>query len=103
MGRIIRRERAIQDLLELWSYITLESDESRADAFIARIEHRLQQLSDFPQSGRQRNELRLGLRSVPVGRYVVFYVPLRDGIEVVRVLYGGRDLETLFTEQQNDN
>src|SRR5437016_1821032 len=32
-----------------------------------------------------REELASGLRSFPVRRYVVFYCPLVDGIEVVRV------------------
>jgi toxin ParE1/3/4 len=29
-------------------------------------------------------------------RYLVFYLPRSDGIEVVRVLHGARDLEALF-------
>ena len=29
-------------------------------------------------------------------KYLVFYIPRNDGIEVVRVLHGARDLETLF-------
>jgi hypothetical protein len=29
-------------------------------------------------------------------KYLIFYIPRDYGIEVVRVLYGPRDLETLF-------
>jgi len=29
-------------------------------------------------------------------KYLVFYIPRSDGIEVVRVLHGARDLEVLF-------
>jgi toxin ParE1/3/4 len=29
-------------------------------------------------------------------KYLVFYIPRSDGIEVVRVLHGARDLEALF-------
>jgi len=29
-------------------------------------------------------------------KYLVFYIPRTDGIEVVRVLHGARDLEALF-------
>jgi toxin ParE1/3/4 len=36
------------------------------------------------------------LRSSPVGSYLVFYLPLPDGIEVIRVLHGSRDLDRLF-------
>jgi plasmid stabilization system protein ParE len=32
------------------------------------------------------------------GRYVVFYEPLPDGIDVVRVLHGSRDIDHVFEE-----
>jgi hypothetical protein len=32
------------------------------------------------------------------GRYVIFYLPRKRGIEVVRVLHGARDLKPLFDE-----
>jgi toxin ParE1/3/4 len=37
-----------------------------------------------------------GLRSFPVGNYVVFYRIVPEGIELVRVLHGARDLRRLF-------
>jgi len=46
-------------------------------------------------------ELLDGLRSFPIGKYVIFYVPRSRGIEVVRVLHGARDLK-LFFEQEID-
>jgi len=30
--------------------------------------------------------------------YVIFYRPISEGIEVIRVLHGGRDIERLFQE-----
>ena len=50
--------------------------------------------------GRARNEPAPGVRSFPVGRYVVFYVPLDDGIDVVRVLHGARDIDAVFNPKQ---
>ena len=37
-----------------------------------------------------------GLRSLPLGNYIIFYRPIDDGIEVVRILHGARDLPPLF-------
>jgi toxin ParE1/3/4 len=48
--------------------------------------------------GRARPELRPDLRSFPVGRFVIFYREVRDGIEIVRVLRGARDLPALFNK-----
>jgi toxin ParE1/3/4 len=49
--------------------------------------------------GRERPELLADLRSFPVGRYVIFYLPRPHGIEVVRVLHGARDLKPLFEQE----
>jgi plasmid stabilization system protein ParE len=46
--------------------------------------------------GRARLELAPNLRSLLVGDYVMFYRPIDDGIEVVRVLHGARDIDAMF-------
>jgi len=42
---------------------------------------------------------RTDLRSSPFGRYVIFYTPVHDGIDVVRVLHGARDIDAAFGEE----
>jgi len=34
-----------------------------------------------------------GIHSFPVGNYSIFYVPLPDGIEVLRVMSGRQDVD----------
>jgi len=46
--------------------------------------------------GTGRSELKSDLRSHPVGNYVVFYFPLENGVDVVRVLHRSRNIETLL-------
>ena len=46
--------------------------------------------------GRSREDLAPGLRSLPLGRYVIFYQVISDAIAIVRVLHGARDLGPLF-------
>ena len=50
-------------------------------------------LVENPLAGRERGELRKGLRSFPVGNYVVFYQPVADGIEIIRVMHGRQDID----------
>jgi toxin ParE1/3/4 len=52
--------------------------------------------------GRQRDELYPGLRSVPLEDYLIFYRLVPNGIEVMRVVGGYRDLEALFREDDQD-
>jgi toxin ParE1/3/4 len=42
------------------------------------------------------NYLYPGLRSLPVGKYLIFYLPVAGGLEVVRVLSGLRDIDAFF-------
>jgi toxin ParE1/3/4 len=95
MPLIIKLSRAKADLAEIWDYIADDS-EAQADAFIDTIDLKLRLLAEQPNIGRMRNELAENMRSLPLGRYVIFYFVISGGIEVVRVLHGGRDLEAIF-------
>lgn len=88
-------QKAKQDLQEIWDYIGSENPEA-ADSVISEIVQKFLTLAQFPQMGRDREELASSLRSFPVGNYVVFYYPTDNGIEVARVLYGARDIQQLF-------
>lgn len=99
MRRIVRRPRAHQDLLEIWDYIARESNLDRADDYLRRLENALRNLATHPQMGRVRAELADGLRSFPFEGHVIFYLPLTDGVDVVRVIHGSRDLEAAWSER----
>jgi toxin ParE1/3/4 len=51
--------------------------------------------------GRSRPELATDLRSFPVGHYVIFDVPLPKGVEIVRVLHGSRDIESILQDNED--
>ena len=95
MPEILKSPRAKFDLAEIWDYIA-ENSETRADAFIEMIDQKLQIIAERPTIGRSRDELVPALRSFPVGRYVIFYRPIENGIDVVRVLHSARDLDTVW-------
>lgn len=93
--------RAGADLIEIWSYIADDSV-ANADAFVDRLYETLQALGRQPGSGRRRDELAPGMRSFPYGHYVIFYRALADAIEIVRVLHGARDVESIFEGHAKD-
>jgi toxin ParE1/3/4 len=67
--------------------------QTTADTVIDRIQRTFDMLADAPLAGRSRDELKPNLRSFPVGNYMIFYVPLPDGVEVVRVMNGRQDID----------
>jgi toxin ParE1/3/4 len=94
MPNLVLRPRALADLAEIWAHIPEDSPD-RADALVDLVDSKFQSLSRRPGLGRRRPELRSDVRSLAVGRYVVFYLPLSRGIEVVGVLHGSRDIESV--------
>jgi toxin ParE1/3/4 len=95
-----RAPRADSDLDEIWYYIAKESGSVEiADRFIDSITDRFYLLSRSPYIGRRRDDdLRPGLRSFPVGRYVIIYRIENDDVVILYVLHGHRNLETLLDE-----
>ena len=76
---------------------------AQADDFIDLIDEKFQNLSRQPGLGRRREELAAGLRSFPVGRYVIFYLQVQDCLQIVRVLHGARDVDAVFADPDEEN
>ena len=95
MSQVRKTPQADADLLEIALYIAEDSIEA-SDRFLETIDEKLKLLARTPHMGRARDELAPGLRSFPVGNYVLFYRPIRGGIELVRALSGARDIPALF-------
>lgn len=86
---------AAQDLEEIEGYISGDNPDAAA-RLIQKIREKCAFLSIHPGVGADRSDLRPGLRGFPVGNYLIFYRPARDGIEVIRVLHGARDVPNIF-------
>ena len=67
-----------------------------AHHFLDSLEETCELLAQHPLIGQPRAELGENLRSFPVGNYLIFYAPGADGIDVARVIYGGRNLPGMF-------
>jgi toxin ParE1/3/4 len=70
------------DLTSIYNFIADDSVKA-ADAWLERIEATFDMLAETPLAGRARDDLAPSLRSFPVGRYIIFYIPVSDGVEVV--------------------
>jgi toxin ParE1/3/4 len=91
MPHIFTRPRAEADLMDIWRYIAQDSP-ANADHLLDRIRETLNQLAAMPFMGQARFDLAPGLRMFPVGSYLIFFRPVQDGIEVIRILHGKRNI-----------
>lgn len=101
MPRILRRPLVESDLEEIWWYIA-QDDPASADRLLTKLEARFSVLAQTPQMGSRRDEILPALRSSPVGNYLIFYHPLPDGIEILRVLHGARDIAAILLDESSE-
>ena len=99
MPRVDRSTQYEQDSRELWRYITHQGNgRDAANKTLRRIEEKIAQLALMPLSGVDRSYLVHDMRSGLVKPYHIFYFPLSDGISLIRVIHGARDIERIFRE-----
>jgi toxin ParE1/3/4 len=98
MGHV-RTPQADSDLGEIWYYVATKSNSlDIADRLVNSIADRFLLLASHPNMGRTRDEdLRSGLRSFPVGEYVIIYRIHDDDVQILRVLRGSRNILDLFS------
>lgn len=94
MKRIRFSDLARDDLDEIWLSIAIENMPA-ADRMVDKLHELLNKLLEFPGMGIERDDIHPGARSFPCGNYLVFYRQMPYGIAVLRIVYGGRDLEAL--------
>ncbi|MEA3332344.1 MAG: type II toxin-antitoxin system RelE/ParE family toxin [Pseudomonadota bacterium] len=88
-------EQAQHDLVDIWLYIANNSSLA-ADNFVDLILEKCRLLCSSPSLGRSRDELFPGIRSLPFKRYIIYYRVTEVDVEIVRLLSGYRDTDTIF-------
>jgi len=86
------------ELDDIWYYIAMESGSTDiADRLIVSITNRFFLLANHPYAGRRRDDdLQPGLRSFSVGEYVIIYRIQHEGVLILHVAHGRRNIEELL-------
>jgi plasmid stabilization system protein ParE len=97
--RIVFTPEARDQLDHLHSYIASAADAEIALRFADSILDHIARLSEFPERGTPRDDLRPGMRTLAWRRRVtIAFVVEESDVVVIGIFYGGRDFETLLRE-----
>jgi toxin ParE1/3/4 len=96
MAKYIVTREAEDDIDEILAYIAADNFEAALRLYNRFLEL-FEILADNPGAGRERSELKEGMRSFPEGNYLIFYRTWAGKISITRVLHGARDLDELFS------
>lgn len=100
-GRIIRVPQARRDIVATAIYLEEQNPEA-AMRFLAAVEDTLALFARMPGIGAARafaHPRLAGLRWLPVRgfeKHLIFYRPVEAGVEIIRVLHGARDIQTIL-------
>jgi len=88
---------ALVDLQEICEYLFDTSRSGEIGNRLLAALHRAALLhARYPAMGSSRSELGEDVRCFCVWQYVAFFAPAEDGIAIVRVIHGARDIPAEF-------
>ena len=99
-NRVLWSPEAEEDLFDIWKYVWTAASAAVADKRLHEIDHVCRLLARSPDLGKARDDVRPGVRSMPVERYVIFYRISKNATEIVRVLDERRDVDALFDNEE---
>lgn len=90
------------DLLKLYDDLAERAGPEVAFGYTERVQTHCLSFATFPERGSRRDDLRPGLRVTGFRRRVTIAFHITGNTVVIdRLLYGGRDLEPLLSEDDN--
>jgi len=98
MRTIVRTELAETDFEAILAYLD-EHSPAAAERLATEIDETCRHLAAQPRMGRPRDDLSVGLRSIVVQKYLVFFRSTVDTLVVVRILHGARDQSAIDWEE----
>jgi toxin ParE1/3/4 len=87
MLRIVVSTRAQDDIVGIAAYTLDMLGEGQMSRYVDGIHARFVELARFPNTGRRRDEIGPGYRSVVQGSHIVFYRTTVRDLVIVRILH----------------
>jgi len=101
VARLVFAPSAIADTREILSILVETAGRPVAVAYFERFHSTFDRIATFPDSGAPRPGLGAAVRLAVVHPYVVIYRRSREGVEVMRVLHGRRNITRRLIERRS--
>ncbi|MDX8354676.1 type II toxin-antitoxin system RelE/ParE family toxin [Cognatiyoonia sp. IB215182] len=86
---------ARRDLADIWEYTAETWGTAQADAYVTQLSDVFARLLDGTIVSQTADDIRRGVRRVPVGKHMVFFRVVGETTEVLRVLHQRMDVGAL--------
>lgn len=90
MGRFLLSPRAQKDLDNIWEFSAERWGEDRAESYVRGLWAGICAIADDPRRGHEC-EVRADYFQFSVGRHILFFKRIDDGVSVIRTLHQSMD------------
>lgn len=99
MAKVILRQKAIDDLNDIWYYTFEKWSVKQADKYYTSIKLAFNGIVQNPDVGKEYDGINKNLLGLKSGKHIIFYKSLsKDKIEIIRILHERMDLRKRITE-----
>lgn len=78
-------------MIDIWHYSAREHGLEVADEYIRELDDAMLTALEYPKMGADCSQIRNGYRRIRAGSHLIYYIPHKNGIEVIRVLHAHMD------------
>ncbi len=99
MAKIIFRQKAVDDLNNIWNYTFEKWSEKQADKYYAILKTACNGIGENPEIGKKYDGIKDNLLGFKSGRHIIFYQQIsNDKVEIIRILHERMDLKNRIPE-----
>lgn len=99
MAKVILRQKAIDDLNNIWVYSFEKWSKNQANKYYSLIRYACNEIGKNPNIGKVYTEISENLCGMKSGNHIIFYQLISgDEIDVIRILHESIDLKTRMFE-----
>jgi toxin ParE1/3/4 len=89
------------DLDGIFLYWATRASLTVVERLIDNITERFHLLGEYPEAGRSADDIALGVKTFPAGKYLIYNRKFRGRIDILHVFHGARYQRSAFTKAGN--
>ena len=94
MAKVIFRQKAIDDLNNIWNYTFEKWSEKQADKYYAILKMACNEIGENPKIGKKYDGIKDNLFGFKSGKHIIFYQQIsNDKVEIIRILHERMDMK----------
>ncbi len=99
MAKVIFRQKAIDDINDIWNYTFDKWSERQADNYYTIIKMACKAIGENPNIGKKYHSIKGNLLGFKSGKHIIFYEQKSNNIiEIIRILHERMDLKSRIME-----